>query len=80
MSQKLHCDLCDGLVEKDAAFRGGGMVTELNYKTNETDSFDLCREHLNSYEQMLKTWLTQQQGGYIDPARDWPSEKVGARA
>lgn len=80
MSNKLHCDLCDGVVEKDNDHPGGGLVTKTNYASGGTESFDLCREHINSYQHMLRTWHTQQQGGYINPERDWPTKKVGARA
>jgi hypothetical protein len=77
MASKLLCDLCDGLIEKGTKFPGGGLVTEWDYASDDTDTFDLCREHINSYHHMLQTWKTQQQGGYINPERDWPQKKVG---
>jgi hypothetical protein len=72
MASKKHCDLCDDLIGKH----------EYGYNVYEdgiADEMDLCLSHLRSLQELLKTWKTQQQGGYINPERDWPQRKVGAR-
>lgn len=75
MSSKLHCDLCDDVLTSSA---GSYDVKSLS-GTVEVHQ-DLCLPHLNSLNQLLRTWRTQQTGGYINPERDWPQAKVGARA
>lgn len=76
MASKLHCDLCDGML--------GTLSKSFTLLSNDPgiveEEMDLCLEHRNSLRQLLKTWITQQQGGHISPERDWPQKKVGARA
>lgn len=60
MSNKLHCDICDKVL--DRANKGGHVeATPLHGWADGNQPMDLCLDHYNSYKYAVRQWKRKEQ-------------------
>lgn len=64
MSQKFHCDMCDGIIRSDDGRSGTLEIAQRNPQRTTTVALDLCMVHFDALTRLIGLWTTAQKGGY----------------